>query len=253
MRLTLVLRWKMFDKSGLLENILEQIFYVASINQGIFPLHATAIAKGNRAFLIVGQTGSDKTSLSTFLCLKEKFSWVADDQCFLSRNEMDEISIAVAYDLISLRKTSYIKLKKYIPISSRPEIEQRFSLEAYHQAKSNPPLKPEELSLQITELPCQVRAIFFPQLTDNYKYISKASPKLISTLIFQEFVKSLYGIGSYILDNAGRVVHPPIIMEPRDGWSSICEFVNILAINYPAYIVNGSLNDVAKFIVMKSE
>ncbi len=248
--LTLKLKWKNFNKSKIIESFLLQLLFLSSIDSGIFPIHASAISINNKAYLIVGATGSGKTSLSISLCYKEKFNWLADDQANLVIKK-GEIFISDGHDLITFRKLPFRQIANNIPNSIRKKICSSFLLGNSPYVKTKHPFYPEELRLHKGKLPCKVEKIFFPLITNSYEYCEKLLRENANVIIFHEFVKSLNGIGSYLIDNDGNIIHQPIVMGSKKGWNDICNFVNFLSSKCQMYMVQTSFKQAMSFITSK--
>jgi hypothetical protein len=66
-----------------------------AISQGVFPLHASAVALGSDALLFVGEGGRGKTTTAMALAFSG-WSLLADDRCFLAEYE-DGMSVCSLY------------------------------------------------------------------------------------------------------------------------------------------------------------
>ena len=93
---------------------------------------------------------------------------------------------------------------------------------------------------------------FFPIITDSYKCCRKLPLENANVLIFNEFVKSLNGIGSCLTDNHGNIIYQPIVMKPQKEWGSICDFVNNFTLNCQPYIVQANFRRAMSFIALQA-
>lgn len=240
--LFLKLDWKIFNRTDVMEKLLSQLLFVSNLEDEIFPVHASAVVKNGKAYLMIGPTGSGKTSLSMALCFKKGFDWMADDEVGLTVGK-DGIYVSQVDDLISFRKLPFSILKGHITVGVVDKICFRFTTIDSPWVKTAPPFKCEDLGFKKPKLPIKVEGVFFPTIVTSYHYCDKAPKERAGVLMYNEFAKSICGVGSYILNNFGEIVSRPVVLE-TGKWGEISDFVNRMARTCQSYILQGPFEQV---------
>jgi hypothetical protein len=240
--LSLKLDWQIFNQTDVIEKLLLQLLFLSNLEDGIFPVHASAVARNGKAYLIIGPTGSGKTSLSMALCARKGFNWIADDEVGLMIKK-DGVFISQADDLLSFRKLPFSILSGHISIAAADKIRSRFTNIENPWVKTRPPLRCGDLGLKKPKLPIKMESFFFSTIVDSYHYCDKAPKSQAAVVVYNEFAKSIGGIGSYVLNNFGEIASQPVVLG-TSRWNEIGSFVNRTVNVCQSYMVQGSLEQI---------
>ena len=247
-KLKLFLNWEEFNKTTIIEEVLWQYFFLISIENENWPMHAASVEYGDEGILLVGATTSGKTSIALGLCNLGKYRWIADD--WLSLKLINhEVFINDKDNLISIRKFGFEDIEKIFSKSVGCVIKKRFGNGNSPLTKTIPPLSSSDLKINEASLPLKVRKIFFVQIINNKFYCEKVSKGRMINLIANEYVKALNGYSGYFIDNKERVNGKPIVTVPGLGWKKILLLVDELSDICQGYFVSGSLKEVVNKIL----
>jgi len=244
----LYIRWSVIKhKPSTITNILGQLLSLACVDNGEFPLHSAVVSRDGKAYLIIGDSGAGKTNLSVVLCKKGNFQWLANDWSAIGIDN-NKAMIVRGHDLINFRKTGFQQVVDLIPESIAHQIEAEFQLNSDSVHKSSF-FTNEELGLSRGTFPTPIAGIFFVQIapiTDN-RFTNIESSQVTEKLL-RELFWPLRGLGSFGIDNEGKVISPSAVLIPSHGWGEMSNTVNLLTSRYPCYAINASLEVAYEFV-----
>ena len=246
--LALRIDWALIkDRPSTLTNLMGQLLSLACSDDGEFPIHAAAVSKEGRAYLLIGGPGAGKTNLSVPLCKNYDFKWLSNDWCTLTANR-NNVEVVHGDDLINFRQDGFDQVARYILPEVTGLIRQQFLSHTMSGTKSAF-FTSDELGLIRGKLPCHLGGIFFIEVgwTANH-YCQRISPNHAIDLLLREIFWPLRGLGSFVIDNSGRVICPSLVLTPNTGWESMCHVANTAIAHHPCYIVKAPLEVAADFI-----
>ncbi len=246
--LTLRVNWALIeDRPSTLTNLLGQLLSLACADNRMFPLHAAVVSKRGRAYLLLGGAGAGKTNLSVALCKDFGFQWISNDWCTLAVNG-DEIEVIHGYDLINFRKRGFNQIASYVPPAVADRIQEEFLSSNTPDTKSSF-FTSQDLGLMQGRLPCLLGGIFIVEIGQRMdSYCERISSNQAIEVFLREIFWPLRGLGSFVIDNFGRVVCPSLELTPIMGWEVMCHMANVLIGSYPCYVVKASLKTATGFI-----
>lgn len=235
------------DRPSTLTNLLGQLLALACSDDGEFPIHAAAVSKEGKAYLLIGGPGAGKTNLSVLLCKNYGFKWLSNDWCTLTANG-NNVEVVRGYDLINFRQDGFDQVARYIPPKVTGLIRQQFLSHTMSEAKSTF-FTSDELGLMQGKLPRHLGGIFFIEAdrAANH-YCRRIPPNHAIDLLLREIFWPLRGLGSFVIDNSGKVICPSLVLTPNTGWESMCHLANTATAHYPCYIAKAPLEVAADFV-----
>lgn len=246
--LNLRVNWQLVkNRTSSLNNIIGQLISLACVNREEFPLHSSVVASDGKAYLILGSSGAGKTNLSLTLCKKKNFLWLANDW---STIVLDKGTVLTnhGYDLINFRIASINQIVNYLPKTAIDQISDKDDHSIDFSKKSHFFLS-DEIGIKKGDLPLPVRCICFVQIGQNKQitFTQLSTSETIEKLV-SEFFLPLRGLGSFLINNSGEIISPSVVMRPHTGWDSMCNIINNLAKQCPAYFINSNLDTAIQLI-----
>lgn len=246
--LTLCVEWATIcDQLDVLTNLLGQLLSYSSWNDGVYPIHASAVQYGNKTLLFIGESNAGKTTLSVSLCSYRGAKWLANDWTALA-NFSKTVELVKGDGLINFSLFSYRQLRAYAArLAYLPDIEDGFRQAAIW--KKSEYYTAEDIGLEKGEFPSPLGAVYFVNISPAHDFCCANLPKeKVVSLLLRELIWPLRGCGSFVIDNSGAAVCSSVSLTPKNGWDSVCSLVNLLNSSCPCYYLTGSLNSAIEYL-----
>ncbi len=151
--------------------VVDSVFLVSKLlekalnKKGIFSLHASGLSYGENGVLIVGPTGSGKTTTAVFTCLQDKtIGHVSGNRVFLDSNSHE---IIYGIDRFSLRKTSILNEFKRFHVAKRVGLNTNNIAKGQLAHADKVSLTSAYLGIKRAKFPLKLERIIIIQKMDN--------------------------------------------------------------------------------------
>lgn len=254
---TKILNWtfeweRVKGQPSTIANILGQLLSLAAVNNGVFPLHAAAVLKGGQAHLLLGNSGAGKTNLSVALSRSSNIMWLGNDWVGVTIEH--GLPYLVKRDhFINLRLISAAQLARFLPDSILSELKAPSKVDPLAKSRM---FTPDSLKLKMGQLPVPIASAFFididvAETAEGYcvpVYSSQAAEWLS-----REFFWPLRGLGSFVIDDLGKLLHPSVVLRPQKGWIAMMSGINSLLSNCNFYMLRASLERAVDLVLLSVE
>lgn len=254
---TKILNWtieweRVKDQPSTITNILGQLLSLAAVNNGVFPLHAAAVLKGGQAHLLLGDSGAGKTNLSIALSRSSNIMWLGNDWVGVSIKH--DLPYLVKQDyFINLRLISAAQLARFLPASIMSELKAPSEVDPLAKSRI---FTPDSLKLKIGQLPVPIASAFFIDIDvaeTAEGYCVPVCNSQAAEWLSREFYWPLRGLGSFVIDDLGKLLHPSVVLRPQKGWIAMMSGINSLLSNCDFYMLHASLESAVDLVLLSVE
>lgn len=205
-------------------------------------IHAAAVSKNGKGFLILGKQGSGKTSITLELCRNHGYSLVGNDLVLVGMQN----NTGYLYGGTKIFRIRATTVKDY-----NSDLNTFFKYSDSDEWTQIAVINPEEIDVQIEKLPTKIHGIYYVHLyPSNYNLLTKEVDRLFSRVflyqVFSEYIR-----GSAIIPLVGKDLRFSDYiqsLDTKDNFQKRIKFINWIINNDNYKYVSGSLGDICSFI-----
>lgn len=164
-------------------------------NNGVFMLHASCVAKDNKALLLFGTSGAGKTSLAIKLCRKYGFSFISNGSTLIKVVNNNVIVLGTVKKGIKLRYSSY----------SRMDIDHANILFAVDRNKKSNDfdckkhVSPETMGIHEASMPVEVYKLYTVKLQQHPVSVVNLDTYRMRLTLHQDLSRFIRGSSTYLI------------------------------------------------------
>lgn len=205
-------------------------------------IHAAAVSKNGKGFLILGKQGSGKTSITLELCRKHGYSLIGNDLVLVGMRN----NAGYLYGGTKIFRIRATTIKDY-----NDDLSYLFKSSDSDEWTRIAVIEPEKINVQIEKSVVPIHGIYYIHLyPPNYHFVAKEVDRLFSRVflyqIFSEYIR-----GSAIIPLIGKDLRFSDYIQSldnKDSFQKRIKFINWIINNDNYKYVAGTIGDICSFI-----
>jgi len=229
-------------ESSTIPYLIHYILESERAKKGKATIHAAAVSKNGKGFLILGKQGSGKTSITLELCRKHGYSLIGNDLVLVGMQN----NIGYLYGGTKIFRIRSTTIKEY-----NSDLNHFFKSSDSDEWTRVTVIGPDKINVQVERSVIPIHGIYYVHLyPQNYNFVAREVDKLFSRIflyqIFSEYIR-----GSAIIPLIGKDLRFSDYIQSLDTKGSFqkrIKFINWIINNDNYKYVAGALGDICSFI-----